>query len=58
MHFFKPYKGTPRKVALGHKLWHCDVCDSIVSYPKKYNEFDVNKSVNNSKFMCLPRVVN
>ena len=37
--------------------WHCPDCDSIVQYPKKYNQRDINKIMNGSRLRCLPPIV-
>jgi hypothetical protein len=36
--------------------FHCKDCDSIVEFPFKYSEHDINHIMNNSKMICLPPV--
>lgn len=60
-HNFKTIPSSERFDAKsGKKVYrlHCKDCDSIVQYPVRYTEHEVNHAVMNSRLACLPPVDN
>lgn len=55
-HHFKLWINTPDKsynAKPGHRLWHCKKCDTLILYPNRMSEIDVNVEVERSMLICL-----
>ena len=55
-HNFKILVNTPDKeytAPKGYRLWHCKRCDSIIKFPARWSETDVNIYVARSMFICI-----
>lgn len=58
-HNFKPVAPhlIGKKPEIGKQFWWCKKCDTIIKFPAMYNGSDINKSVSQSKLLCLPPMI-